>query len=49
MTRRKALIKALIHFHHRSATGRWGLMGKQKILRKLRAKIAEKDQYQINH
>lgn len=45
MTPRKSLIKALIHFHHRSASGRWGLMSKEKTLQKLRSKIAEKDQY----
>jgi hypothetical protein len=45
MNRRKALIKALIHFHHRTTTVRWGMKRKEPILRKLRSKIAEKDQY----
>jgi hypothetical protein len=41
---RKALIKALIHHHHRT-TWRWPMMRNEKALQQLRSKIAERDQY----
>lgn len=47
MTRRERLIKALIHYHYRTPPGSGGGPRRKRKMQKLRAKIAERDQYDV--